>query len=465
MKFTKALVFKTIWALGVLGIASIPCAVVTVLLSLINWLAVLFSAEVPSNQGKKTILVSGGKMSKSLEICRYLKKQGHKVILVETRDYWFVAPAKSSSVDRFVLLPEHKREGERAYVDALKQIVFEEKVDVFIPVAHTIDVVVDALVKEELKDGCFVWCEGLEKSKVLDNKFSFLQTARGFGLRVPEHYIVNTPEQALQIMKTLERPDKFFMKSIASDPINRTTLRPIPKTLAGQTNYTKKYNISPQTPHLLIQFLDGQEFCTTSIIKDGRILAHTTSPSGPVQLNYKHVDIREIEEWVRNFAQKANLTGSHSFDFLMHEGKPYPIECNPRLHSAVVNFHENPEVLVDSYLSVLDEEKKEKTTISECSSFPKCKYPAAEARETFWLYNEMMYLALKAVNHPFELMHWAKHIITALTEREALFSFSDPVPFFWMHHVQMPILLIKALVNRKPYTEIDFNVGKLHWAH
>jgi len=462
MKFTKTLALKTIWALAVLGITSIPCAIVTILLSLISALDELF-AGVPNNPEKKTVLVSGGKMSKSLEICRYLKKQGHRVILVETRDYWFVAPARSSSVDRFVLLPEHKREGERAYVDALKQIVFEEKVDIFIPVAHTIDVVVDALVKEELKDHCFVWCEGLEKSKMLDNKFSFLQTARSLGLRVPEHFIIKTPEQALQIMKTLESPDKFFMKSIASDPINRTTLRPVPKTLAGQANYTKMYDISPQNPHLLMQFLAGQEFCTTSIIKDGHILAHTTSPSGPVQLNYTHVDIPEIEQWVRDFAQKTSLTGSHSFDFLMHEGKPYPIECNPRLHSAVVNFYKNPEVLVDSYLSVLDQ--KSTTGISECGSFPKCQYPAAEARESFWLYNEMMHLALKAVNNPFKTMHWAKHLITSLTEREALFSFSDPVPFFWMHHVQIPILLTKALVNRKPYTEIDFNVGKLHWAH
>jgi len=45
-------------------------------------------------------------MTKGLCVARQLKKEGCKVILVDTHKYWMVASRFSSCVDRFVTVPE-----------------------------------------------------------------------------------------------------------------------------------------------------------------------------------------------------------------------------------------------------------------------------------------------------------------------------------------------------------------------
>uniref|UniRef100_A0A7S2UWU6 ATP-grasp domain-containing protein n=1 Tax=Fibrocapsa japonica TaxID=94617 RepID=A0A7S2UWU6_9STRA len=449
MEFGLWFKLKTCWCLFVLAISAIPCAWVTLC-------CLIFSLYEPKKaKSGRTILVSGGKMTKALEICRSFKELGHRVILIESEDYWFAAPRFSTSVDKFILVPEHKNTGVQTYIDKLSQIIEDENVDVYVPVAHTVDVMADSMLKEQLEGKCFVWCENVDTTRMLDHKFSFLQKAKDVGLLVPAHFIVNTREEALEIIKGLNNPGNFFIKSIASDPLNRTKLRPIPSSRSEQVEYMKSYNVHPKNQHLIMQFLNGKEYCTTSIVKDGELLVHTTSPSGPVQLNYEDENIKEIEDWVRSFCKSTRLTGSHSFDFKYHNGNAYPIECNPRLHSAVVNFYSNRDALVQGYLSAVAKQKDSKVT--------PCQYPHGSAKETFWLYNELMHFFIAAAEGRFH--DCKKHIRIICTGREALFSAKDPIPFFMMHHVQLPVLLWKALVHKKVYTEIDFNVGKLHWAH
>ncbi len=45
--------------------------------------------------------------------------------------------------------------------------------------------------------------------------------------------------------------------------------------------------------------------------------------------------------------------------------------------------------------------------------------------------------------------------------RDAVFDWSDPLPFLVLHHVQIPVLLLRALVAGKDWIRIDFNIGKL----
>jgi len=51
----------------------------------------------------------------------------------------------------------------------------------------------------------------------------------------------------------------------------------------------------------------------------------------------------------------SEVAGQVSFDFLVvHEDggvKLYPIECNPRTHTAVVLFSHDPKALTDAYLA------------------------------------------------------------------------------------------------------------------
>ena len=50
------------------------------------------------------------------------------------------------------------------------------------------------------------------------------------------------------------------------------------------------------------------------------------------------------------FVKELNLTGQISFDFIQTEGGTvYPIECNPRTHSAITMFYNHPG-LANAYL-------------------------------------------------------------------------------------------------------------------
>lgn len=101
--------------------------------------------------------------------------------------------------------------------------------------------------------------------------------------------------------------------------------------------HLKKKNLS--IPYLLNEFIRGQEFAANIICKNGQIYMFQVCPSSPIQTNYVSMEHRAIEKWVEKFVSKTQLSGLVCFDFLVNEkGEAYCIECNPRLHSAVVSF-------------------------------------------------------------------------------------------------------------------------------
>ena len=45
--------------------------------------------------------------------------------------------------------------------------------------------------------------------------------------------------------------------------------------------------------------------------------------------------------------------------------------------------------------------------------------------------------------------------------KEAIFDWQDPLPFFLVHHFQIPTLLFRDLKHRRGFVRVDFNIGKL----
>ena len=55
-----------------------------------------------------------------------------------------------------------------------------------------------------------------------------------------------------------------------------------------------------------------------------------------------------IQDWVTTFVKATNLSGLVCFDFLVdNNDNAYCIECNPRLHSAIVSFESQTKVIVE----------------------------------------------------------------------------------------------------------------------
>jgi predicted ATP-grasp superfamily ATP-dependent carboligase len=383
----------------------------------------------------KTILVSGGKMTKALQLARSFHAAGHRVILVESAKYRLTGHRFSRAVDRFYTVPSPQAAG---YTDALLEIVRKENVDVYVPVCSPAASYHDAQAKLALAGHCEVVHADPETIRGLDDKDQFAATARSLGLRTPDTYRVTSPQQVLDLgFPGPGRP--YILKSIPYDPVERLDLTRLPQPAPAETAaFVRAKPISGAKPWILQSFIQGTEYCTHSTVRDGEVQLHCCCRSSAFQVNYESVDKPEIEAWVRRFVGALNLTGQFSFDFIeAGDGQVYAIECNPRTHSAITMFYNHPGVAA-AYLE----------------PDGRIQRPLGSSRPTYWMYHELW----RMISRPTQIAERLKVITRG---KEAIFDWSDPLPFLMVHHVQIPSLLLKNLRHRKDWIRIDFNIGKL----
>ena len=382
----------------------------------------------------KTIMISGGKMTKALQLARTFHCAGHRVILVESAKYRLTGHRFSKAVDRFYTVPPSQSPG---YADALLTIVRSEGVDVYVPVCSPVASYYDALAESTLSPYCEVLHCDPEMVRTLDDKYEFSVLADSLGLSVPDAHRISAPDQIDEFDFSSAR-DSYILKSIPYDPVNRLDLTTLPRpTAAGTAEFARSKPISAQTPWVMQAMVTGQEYCTHSTVRNGRVQAYCCCRSSAFQINYEMVDKPEIEAWVTQFVGRLGLTGQVSFDFIETvDGRLYAIECNPRTHSAITMFYNHPG-LADAYLN---------------SDVPVVK-PLPSSRPTYWIYHELWRLLSQPKKY--------SRLKVIFRGKDAIFDWNDPLPFLMLHHVHIPWLLLKNLALRKDWIRIDFNIGKL----
>ena len=92
-----------------------------------------------------TILISGGKMTKAMQLARYFSRSGHRVVLCEMEKYWHTGHRFSNCVDQFYTVP---KPDDVDYADALLNIVRREKVDIYVPVCSPLASLYDSFAIE-----------------------------------------------------------------------------------------------------------------------------------------------------------------------------------------------------------------------------------------------------------------------------------------------------------------------------
>ncbi len=385
----------------------------------------------------RTILISGGKMTKALQLARSFHRAGHRVVLVESAKYRLTGHRFSRAVDRFHTVPEP---GAPGYAAALLRIVEAEGVDVYVPVCSPAASVADAGAKALLAEHCEVLHLDPETIERVDDKGRFAELAASLDLPVPETHRVTRPEQVAGFEPRPGGPD-YVLKSIPYDPVHRLDLTRLPLPSKRETEaFLDARTISAETPWILQEFVAGQEYCTHATARDGVLTVHCCCESSAFQVNYAMVDKPEIEAWVRRFVGALGLTGQVSFDFIeTADGELRAIECNPRTHSAITMFHDHPG-LAAAYL----EPEPGAAAIT----------PLPSSRPTYWLYQELW----RALSRPASA---AARWRTIRRGKEAIFDWDDPLPFLAVHHLQIPSLLLANLLGGREWIRIDFNIGKL----
>jgi len=389
----------------------------------------------------QTILISGGKMTKALQLARSFHKAGHRVILVETHKYWLTGHRYSWAVDRFYTIPNPQTD---EYSQALLKIVQQEKVNIYVPVCSPVASYYDAEAKRVLSPHCTVMHVDPETLQRLDDKYEFAAASEALGLRVPKSYRITNPQQVIDFdFSDAQRP--YIIKSIPYDSVRRLDLTKLPCATEAETAaFVKSLPISESKPWIMQEYIPGQEFCTHSTIRDGHLQLHCCCKSSAFQVNYQNVDRPDIENWIRHFAKSLNLTGQVSFDFIQaaDDGEIYAIECNPRTHSAITMFYNHPDV-AKAYL--------------EPDPLPQTVQPLASSRPTYWIYHEIWRL----VTHLWSPKLVSERLQIIAQGKDAIFEWDDPLPFLMVHHWQIPLLLWGNLQKPKEWIRIDFNIGKL----
>ena len=382
----------------------------------------------------RTVLITGGKMTKALQLARSFHAAGHRVVLVESPKYRLTGHRFSRSVDAFHCVPEPAAPG---YAAALRDVVEREHVDVFVPVSSPAASRFDADAGRLLDDICDVVHADSDTVRMLDDKSAFATAAADMGLSVPHFARITDPAEIDEF--EFEPGRDYVLKRIAYNPVGRMDLSPLrADTREFNSDYARSLPISTDDPWILQQFVTGREYCTHGTVRNGHVQVYACSDSSAFQVNYAQVDKPEIRSWVERFAEKLGATGQLSFDFIeADDGTPYAIECNPRTHSAITMFYDHPE-LAAAYF------EDGHTPIT----------PTASARPTYWIYHELWRMLTLPGRR-------TERVRVVLRGKDAIFAWSDPLPYLLVHHLQIPSLLVRNLLRGGSWSRIDFNIGKL----
>jgi hypothetical protein len=148
----------------------------------------------------------------------------------------------------------------------------------------------------------------------------------------------------------------------------------------------------------------------------------------------------------RDLGKAMNLTGQLTLD-LMHtaEGDMVPIECNPRIHSAVCTLegHRNLGAAFSDPEHVPQ----------DCGEIVVSDPNVVQ----YWVMDQLFLMAgfWKAKNC-FKLS-----IAQMLRGTDAILHGDDPLPFLAMYLLQIPSLLALEMVSGKSWLKIDFCIGKI----
>jgi predicted ATP-grasp superfamily ATP-dependent carboligase len=433
---------RTLGALALLAAAAPVAAVATGAALATARLLPAGRRQAPVAQERLTVLVSGGKMTKALILCRVFHAAGHRVVLVEAEKYRWTGHRASRSVDVFRTIPGPTDPG---YAAALLRVVEEESVDVYVPVCAPATAIADARAKALLETRCRVLHLEPGEVELLDDKAAFARRAAELGLPVPETHEVRSAEEVLAFDFAARPGRSFILKSIAYDPVHRLDLTRLPfgrtdADRAAMRRHVEALPIGADNPWILQEHVTGQELCTHGTVVDGELRVHLCCESSAFQVNYAMVDRPRVRAWVESFVGELGLTGQVSFDFIEGpDGTPYAIECNPRTHSAITMVEHHP-ALAAAYLGG--------TFAGEPLA------PEPSSRPTYWLYHELWRLLV--AERP------RTATLRVLREgRDAMWDRRDPLPFLLEHHRQVPVLLLRSLVRRRDWIRIDFNIGKL----
>lgn len=363
------------------------------------------------------IAVLGARAAGALDWARALTLTGHEVYAADTvanppvrfslacREYWKL-PSPRLDLEHFgrVLLAHCKK----------------AKVDGIIPVCEESFAL--ASLSSILSEQCPVFSSDLPLLSEVHHKGRFADLSRKLPCSAPSTH-------TLKNQTDLNRFSHDCADWVFKPAYSRfaTYTRIGPQSISG-------IKPSPSAPWVAQRLVRGQELCSFSIFRRGRLQAHVTYRHRArlglgAGVWFEYVSQDQILEFATEFGIKTGYHGQAGFDFIQdQDGKIYVIECNPRATSGIHAFSQHPALLVEALFGA------PKSVLIPRSTPRQHTLPSLLS----WLGSNHSSLSLK-------------HILSA---KDVVFHSDDPMPF-----LAQPLLyfefLAKMLSTGKNFQEVS----------
>ncbi|OCT52597.1 carbamoylphosphate synthase large subunit [Cladophialophora carrionii] len=481
----------------------------------------------------RTILVTGVGMTKGLALARLFYEAGHDVVGADFEPDGALACGRvSRSLKKFYRLetsalkqgiPPSGNSPDR-YIQNLLDIVTREKVDLWVSCSGVASAVEDGMAKEvvEARTSCKAIQFDVHTTQILHEKHSFIKHTRDImGLHVPETHEITSRAGVEAILRDTPPGRRYIMKTVGVDDSFRADMTLLPRDSGVETSkHLARLKISPQSPWILQQYIRGNEYCTHSLVVDGQVKAFVACPSAELLMHYDGLPFESplsqaMLDFTRRYAAHGGkaFTGHLSFDFIVvvvveerDEKAPlspeditlYPIECNPRAHTAVALFN-GTTALVDAYLSALDLDSIDRssngTSNNDTNGAATLVIHPARNDKYFWLGHDLvtriilptlsllsaLFLtttsghsaassapststsASASATISTTLQSYAEFIrhVASPTWKDGTFQYWDPLPWWWLYHVYWPLRFWDSLVRARKWSRINVSTTKM----
>ncbi|MGZ8177375.1 ATP-grasp domain-containing protein [Williamsia sp. SKLECPSW1] len=281
-----------------------------------------------ASPARKRVLITFGRSFLTLDLARLMAAGGHSVTVVDS----ITLPVSrfSNAVDAFLRVPAPTF-APREYCRELARIVRERAIDMVIPVHEETDII--AQMREVFPDTCELFLSDFETENNLHNKYEFQRVLSEMGIPTLKFAEVRSESD----LRALDFDTPFALKecySRGSQKVRKVTPGHLPDDI----------EFSPTNPFIAQEWFSGDQFCSYSVCRDGKVLAHTVYPvwyaiDGKSCIAFEAVDHPAITAWVEDFVSRVGFTGQVGFDFIVgDDGVLFTIECNPRGTSGIMMF-------------------------------------------------------------------------------------------------------------------------------
>jgi len=270
------------------------------------------------------VLVTSSRMPFALDEIRKLGETGHRVYATDT---FKTAPGSHSRAVAERLITAAPRQQPLQFLDDIKRIIQEKSIDLLLPMFEEVFYLTRHL--DEIAPLTEVFASPFETLYRFHDKSRFLGLCAELGIRAPRTTRVTSLED---LQKAVKEYDEYFAKAVYS----RGGVELLTNTgpLAGAVRI-EECRPSEENPWLVSEFVHGEDVCSFSVARHGRVAAHCTyvhpktiEHAGGIQ--FVSVDEPETLRLVQRFVEATGYHGQISFDYMKDDQGMCMVECNPR---------------------------------------------------------------------------------------------------------------------------------------